>query len=169
MSISETPYEAALPEGRPILTIDDAASRALARRGVFHLVGAEGSAPTLVARALAARGAERVVVVTPELDEARRAAADLAYFTRGLPFAGTHSEPLANAESPLVFVPPESSPWSDVRPDRRAQMTRVSALFHMARGLPWKFLVTSAAGLVRRVAPKKPLLDVAVELVAESE
>src|SRR5262245_50309398 len=118
MSISETPYEAPLPEGRETVTFDTLALRLLGQRGVLHAVGAEGSAPPLVARALAARGATRVVLVTPELDEARRAAADLNFFARGLPFPGALSEPIADGKNPLLLAPSETSPWTDVRPDR---------------------------------------------------
>src|SRR5688572_17613567 len=158
-----------LPEGRAIETLEAVARRARSQRGPTHVVGAEGSGPALIARALAVSGVERVVLVSADIDDARRAAADVAFVARGLPFAGSHGRRIGDGQAPLAFLPSESSPWADVRADRRAQMTRVAALFHLARGLPWSFFVTTAAALVRKVPPAEPLLQVAVQLVAEAE
>jgi transcription-repair coupling factor (superfamily II helicase) len=163
------PDPLALPEDRTLLSAREVAERVAAEHGVLHVVGAEGTAPALVARALAASGHKKVLYVTHDLDGARRAAADLAFLARGLPFDGPHREPLPISDAPLIIAPSESSPWADVRPDRRAQMTRVASLFHIAAGLPWTFVVTTAAGLTRKVVPPKPLLDASVELIAEDE
>ena len=152
----------ALPEDRKVLTAREVAGIAAGARRV-HVVGAEGSAPALVARAAALAGS-RVLYVAPEIDGARRALADLAFLARALPFdAASVSEP------PLALFPSESTPWADVRPDRRGQMARTGTLFHLAKGLPWRFAVTTAAGLSRRYAPPGPMRVAAVELVAEGE
>ena len=37
----------------------------------------------------------------------------------------------------LLFAPSETSPYSEVHPERRSAMLRVATLFHLARGLPW--------------------------------
>ncbi len=154
----------ALPEGRKVLSAREVAELARASRNL-HVVGAEGSAPALVSRALALAGA-RVLYVAPDVDGARRALADLGFLARAMPFDPAR---VAQGEAALAILPAESTPWADVRPDRRAQMARTSALFHVAEGLPWRFLVTTAAGLVRRFVPPAPLRDAAVELVAEDE
>jgi transcription-repair coupling factor (superfamily II helicase) len=164
----DVPDPLALPEGRSVLTPGEIAARARAP-GFVHAVGAEGSAAALIARAMALGGAPHVVYVTTDVDAARRAVADLAFVSRGLPFDRDARIPVPDGDPPLLVVPSETSPWADVRPDRRSQMARVSALFHLAEGLPWRFLVTTAAGLVRRVVPPAPLREVAVELIAESE
>jgi transcription-repair coupling factor (superfamily II helicase) len=144
----------ALPEGRRVITPREVATLLAAATRV-HAVGAEGCAPALVARAFAEAGAH-VLYVAPEVDGARRAAADLSFVAKG-------------GDAILSVLPAESTPWADVRPDRRGQMSRTGALFHIARGLPWRFAVTTAAGLVRRFVPPAPLRNAAVELIAEDE
>ncbi|MCE7889907.1 MAG: hypothetical protein DYH12_09470, partial [Sorangiineae bacterium PRO1] len=54
----------ALPEGRKVLSAREVAELARASRNL-HVVGAEGSAPALVSRALALAGA-RVLYVAPD-------------------------------------------------------------------------------------------------------
>ena len=171
MNDSEPPVEIhnlrdafALPEDREVVTARQIAARSpeLSR---LHVVGAEGSAGGLVARALALSGAH-VLYVTAEVDAARRALSDLSFLSQALPF---DSARVPDGETPLFVMPPESTPWADVRPDRRAQMARVGALSHIAMGLPWRYMVTTAQGLVRRVLPPEPLRDAAVELIAEAE
>ncbi|MFO0571297.1 MAG: transcription-repair coupling factor [Polyangiaceae bacterium] len=153
-----------LPEGRRLVTARDVAVAASSTR-LVHVVGAEGSAPALVARALALSGS-RVLYVAPDVDAARRAQADLAYLSRTQPFDSAH---LPEEQSPLLLLPSESTPWAEVRPDRRAQMNRAGALVHLALGLPFGFVVTTAAGLVRKLAPASPLVAATAELVAEDE
>ena len=150
----DLPDVLALPEGRRVLTAREVADQLRDQRRL-HVVGAEGAAPALVARALAEADAH-VLYVAADVDAARRAAADLSFVARP-------------GEVILSVLPAECTPWADVRPDRRAQMARAGALFHIARGLPWRFLVTTAAGLVRRLTPPRPLAEAGVELVAEDE
>ena len=154
-----------LPEDRLVLTPAEVAARARERAGLFHVIGAEGVGAALVARALALGGAHRVLYVASDVDAARRATADLAFLARGLPFDERHRATVPDGDSPLMVAPSESSPWADVRPDRRAQMSRVAALFHIAKGLPWRFVVTTAADKYPQdlkfevVKDKCPLLD----------
>ena len=154
-----------LPGDRSILTAADAAKRALAGAGVQHVVGAEGPAPALVARALSR--VAPVLYVTADNDAARRAAADLAYLSRGLPFGGALGDAVEG--DTLLLVPSESNPYVEVHPDRRAAMARSSTLFRLARGESWRFLVTTAAGLLRRVPPARVLAEAAPRIVAGQE
>jgi transcription-repair coupling factor (superfamily II helicase) len=153
-----------LPEDRRVLSTATLAREALAGHGLLHAVGAEGAAPSLVARAIASAGSRHVVVVTPDLEGARRAADDLAFFAGGVPHVG---DALPEDDSILLFSPSETSPYAEVHPERRAAMTRLSTLFHIAQGLPWKFLVLPAAALVRRVVPASAVVGGAEHLVAE--
>ena len=157
-----------LPEDRTVLTLAQLAKQALARREPLHVVGAEGCAPALVARALALGGAPSVLCVVSDTEAARRTAADLAFLSRGLP-VGPHREPVPNAGETLSLLPPETLPWAEVHSDRRAQMLRTATLAHLAAGRPWRFAVTTASGLLRKVVPPKALRHAAVELVAEDE
>jgi transcription-repair coupling factor (superfamily II helicase) len=152
-----------LPSDRTVVGTSALAKRVLATPGLTHAVGAEGSAPALVAFDLARQSERPVVVVLPDLELARRAADDLAFFVA--------NEAVSPASHPrggvLLFTPSETNPYADVHPDRRSAMVRLATLFHLARGLPWRFLVVPAAGLSRRVVPKNQLLAGTERLVAE--
>jgi transcription-repair coupling factor (superfamily II helicase) len=165
---SETPEplldeQLELPAGRVVISAAVLAKTLLGREGIAHVVGAEGSAPAIVARAIAASGAGRVVYVAPDLEAARRAADDLAFFATGPPHL---AEPLAGG-GVLLFTPSDTSPYAEVHPERRTAMLRVATLFHLARELPWNFLVVPATALVRRVIPRGAVLAGATYLVAE--
>jgi transcription-repair coupling factor (superfamily II helicase) len=54
----------------------------------------------------------------------------------------------------LLFEGNEASPYADVNPDRRAAQSRLAALFHLVRGVPFRLLVASATALVRKVVPR---------------
>jgi transcription-repair coupling factor (superfamily II helicase) len=69
--------------------------------------------------------------------------------------------------STLLFTPSETSPYAEVHPERRAAMLRLAALFHLAKGHPFRFLVAPAAALARRVVPPGALVAGAERLVAE--
>jgi transcription-repair coupling factor (superfamily II helicase) len=157
-----------LPEDRRLVTAAELAQSALGRRGLAHVVGAEGAAPALIAAALARRGARAVLYVAADGDAARRAAADLAHLARGLPLPGRHALPIESG-APLLLAPSETSIYAEVHPDRRAQMLRTGTLFQIAAGLPWRFLVTTATALARRVVPPEVLASAAVQVRAEDE
>ncbi len=141
-----------LPVDRPVTTSGRVAELARAQGGTLHVVGAEGSATALVARALAREGERRVLYVVRDSDTARRAAADLSQLSRSLPFERPRAESRP-ATQPLMLLGSEATPYAQVHPDRRAAMTRASALFHLASALPWQIAVTTASCLVRRVVP----------------
>jgi transcription-repair coupling factor (superfamily II helicase) len=152
-----------LPRDRAVVSAAALVRSALGRPGVVHAVGAEGSAPALVARAAAACADRPVVYIAPDLESARRAADDLTFLARGLSYTGA---PATNGQV-LLFAPSETSPYAEVHPERRAAMLRTATLFHLAGGLPWRFLVLPAAALARRVVPAGVILAGTERLVAE--
>ncbi|MBX3128962.1 MAG: transcription-repair coupling factor [Polyangiaceae bacterium] len=158
-----------LPEDRALLGAP--ALSALGRQAarLQPIVGAEGSSAALVARFMALSGAEHLLVIVADLDDARRMVADLSFFAQGAPGIPPLGPPVPDGQRPLLVVPSESSPWSEVHSDRRAAAMRVAALAHLADGQPWRFLVTTAAGLVRRVVPKSVLAGNCTRVVTEGE
>ena len=156
-----------LPSDRPITTVAEAAARVGSAAPVVHVAGAEGAAPALIARAVAAR--TPLLYVVPDADAASRAALDLTHLLRALPFAGQDVASFVGDGAVLSIPTPDASPYTDAHPDRRATLSKLAALFRLAKGLPWAVLVTTAAGLVRRVVPARVLLDAALYLEKDSE
>ncbi|MGD0676949.1 MAG: transcription-repair coupling factor [Polyangiaceae bacterium] len=141
---------------------------ALARKlkeGKLDVAGARGCAAAAVAAAIA-RSGRRVVLVTEDLDRARRAADDVGFLVRG---AVDEDAEDTGAGDVLVFASNESSPYADVSPDRRAAMSRMATLHHLAHERPWGVLLVPASGLVRRVVPRREVAKCADRIVAESE
>jgi transcription-repair coupling factor (superfamily II helicase) len=146
----------------------DDALRALASRRRADFAGLPPPALAwLLARAVRAPGGSPFLVVVPDGEAAQRMAVDLAFFlgeeeddgevgARGLPQV-------------LVYPGSDLSAYAEVAPDRRAAMGRLAALFHLVHGLPFRFLVASAAALARRVPPRKHLAKCSMVLEAESE
>lgn len=150
-----TPLE--LPADRPVVAFADLARQLTPRPGIHAVVHAAGCAAALLAMAFARGAGRHVLLVLPNADRARRVAADLAALGAGLPLPPPHHVELEAGRDPLLLLPADATPYAEVHPDRRAAMTRASALFHLASDLPWRFLVTTAAGLMRRVAPPATL------------
>ena len=153
-----------LPEGRTVIGAVALAKSVLSETGLHHAVGAEGSAPALVARALASASERPVLYVTPDLDSARRAADDLVFLARNATTDGQAAD-----ATTLLFTPSETSPYAEVHPERRAAMVRLATLFHLAKRLPFRFLVAPASALARRVVPSEAVVAGAERLVAEDE
>jgi len=151
-----------LPPDRPVRSLGELARELGDRAGIHAIVHAEGCAGALLAVALARQRSSPVLLVTPDADGARRTAADLTALAAGLPLPSPHDRPLGLGREPLLLLPADTTPYTEVHPDRRAAMTRASALFHLAAGLPWRFLVTTAAALVRRVAPPAVIAEAGV-------
>ena len=128
-----------LPEGRTVIGAVALAKSVLSETGLHHAVGAEGSEPALVARALASASERPVLYVTPDLDSARRAADDLVFLARNATTDGQAAD-----ATTLLFTPSETSPYAEVHPERRAAMVRLATLFHLAKRLPFRFLVAPA-------------------------
>src|SRR5690606_7790447 len=121
-----------LPPDRPLIDAAEAARRALGRRGPTPVIGAAGTGPALLARALAAEGNVPVLYVCADADGARRAAADLKYLSRRLPAVAPKVQALPEAAATLLLLPAETQPYADVHPDRRAAMLRAGTLAHLA-------------------------------------
>ena len=141
------------PEGVTACRVREAAARVPNGAGVLHVAGVQGCAGSMLVAAVAAAKGRPVVLVTSDLDAARRAADDAAFFVRNAPDEAT-AEDTAQGDV-LVLAANESSPYADVNPDRRAAMSRLATLFHLASGHPWKVLAVPAAGLARKIVPRK--------------
>jgi transcription-repair coupling factor (superfamily II helicase) len=154
------------PEGITPVRVRDVAARARAMgKGKLDVAGARGSAAPAVAAAIA-RAGRRVVLVTADVDEARRSAQDVGFLVRGA--ADDEAEDTGEGEV-LVFAVSESSPYADVSADRRASMSRMATLFHLAHDQPWSVLAVPAAALARKVVPRRELAKRADRVVVEQE
>jgi transcription-repair coupling factor (superfamily II helicase) len=142
------------------------------RGSYFHLAGVRGSGAPLLASFLARGLSLPVLYVTPDADSAEAAARDLRYLLaepqiwHGTPFEA-NAQRGAPSSAVQLLLPSEASPYDQVHADRRAVMRRASTLAALATERPFTFLVTSAAGLMRRVAPPAPLRAVSLELQRE--
>ena len=157
------------PEGIVATRLRDVAARIRKMdRGRADVSGLRGSAGATLTATLARNGApsERVVVVTADLESARRMADDLRFFLRGA-LDGAEAEDNASGEV-LVLSVPESSPYADVNPDRRAAMSRMATLSHLTH-LPWRVLVMPASALVRKMVPRSVFEKNSARVIAEQE
>ncbi len=92
-----------------------------------------------------------LVYVVPDEEAVEGRASDIAFF---LPPAVSDDDPLA--PPPVIALPaPESSPYAEIQPERRASLARMGALFRLAGGFAPRVLVLSAASLCRRVFPRE--------------
>jgi transcription-repair coupling factor (superfamily II helicase) len=162
-----TPLEPLLPpEGLHAVRLRDVAARARALDAErLDVSGVHGCAGPALAAAIVHAG-RRVVIVTDDLDGARRAAQDVGFLVRGA--LDDQVEETGEGEV-LVFAANESSPYADVSPDRRAAMNRMATLFHLAHDRAWSVLVLPASALVRKVVPRADLARRADRIDAEQE
>ncbi len=154
------------PEGVTASRVRDVAARVRTMyKGRLDVAGVRGCAGAAVVSAIVREG-RRVVLVTDDLDAARRAAQDLAFLVRGA--VDEDAEETGEGDV-LVLAASEASPYADVSPDRRAAMSRMATLSHLAHGRPWSALVVPAGALARKVVPREELAKHATVLVAEAE
>jgi transcription-repair coupling factor (superfamily II helicase) len=154
------------PEGVAATRLRDVAARANELgTGRLDVSGVRGSASAAVAAAIA-RAGRRVALVTHDLDAARRAAEDVGFLVRGA--IDDEAEDTGEGDV-LVLATSESSPYADVSPDRRAAMSRIATLFHLAHDRPYSVLVVPAGALARKLVPKSVLAKRADRIIAESE
>jgi transcription-repair coupling factor (superfamily II helicase) len=154
------------PEGVVASRLRDVAARARSLGSArMDVAGVRGCAGAAVAAAIA-RAGRRVVLVTADLDAARRMSDDVGFLVRGA--TDDDAEETGQGEV-LVFAASESSPYADVNPDRRAAMSRMATLSHLAHERPWSVLVVPASALARRVAPRAELARRTDRIVAEQE
>src|SRR5580704_6407358 len=154
------------PEGIVASPVRDVVARAAAlATGRVDVAGVRGSAGAALAAAIARQG-RRVVFVAADLEAARRAADDVGFFVRGA--ADDDAEETGEGDV-LVFAGSESSPYADVSPDRRAAMSRMAALYHLAHERPWRVLLVPASALARKVAARRALATRDSRIMVESE
>jgi transcription-repair coupling factor (superfamily II helicase) len=159
------PSAASAVEGalsRATARLDDAI-RALDAERRVDLTGLPPSAAALWMARLAERTQKKLLVLTADTDAARRTVADLELF------AGLADSDGESSDEVLLYPTQEVSPFLEVAPDRRASMDRLSALFHLAQRLPWRFLVAPLAALGRRVPPREAILRRSTVVRAEDE
>ncbi len=154
------------PEGIVAARLRDIAAKVKPlRAGRVDVAGVRGSAGAAIAATLARETARPIVLVTADLDDARRIADDVAFLLRG----GAEVDEETGEGDVLVLAASETSPYADVSPDRRAAMSRMATLFHLAHGRPWSVLVLPATALARKVVPRAVLRKRADKIVAEQE
>jgi transcription-repair coupling factor (superfamily II helicase) len=156
------------PEGVTASPLRDVVSRVEAlRSGRLDVTGVRGCAAAAIVSALARNLGRKVVLVTSDVEAARKLADDVAFWVRGA--ADPEDAEETAVGSVLVFAASESSPYADVNPDRRAGMSRMATLAHLVGGLPWSVLIVPASGLVRKVVPRSVVRARTERVVAESE
>ena len=135
----------------------------------LDVAGVRGSAASALVAAMA-RDGRRVVLVTEDLEAARRAADDTRFLVRRAldADAGDDSEETGEGDV-LVFSANESSPYADISPDRRAAMSRMATLSHLAHERPFRVLIVPATALSRKVVPRRELRARGDRIIAESE
>ena len=161
------------PEGVVAVRLRDAAAR-VAANGSAHgkgaridVAGVRGSAGAALTAAIARATSRPIVFVTSDLDAARRHAEDIGFLVRATADEAT-AEDTATGDV-LLLAASEASPYADVSPDRRAAMSRMATLFHLASALPWKVLVVPATALSRKMVPKGAVKKHSAHVVAEEE
>lgn len=123
-----------------------------------------GAAALLLSRRITL-GGEPLVVLTPDAESAARLEGDLRFFTQD------DGSSLDGVRAVLRYPAADTSPFVEVAPDRRAAMDRLSALFHLAQGLPWSCLIAPVRATLRRVPPREAIrrCSAVVEVDTEME
>jgi transcription-repair coupling factor (superfamily II helicase) len=156
------------PEGITAAPLREVVSRVQATKaGRVDVAGVRGCAGAAVVSAVVRSTGRHVVLVTHDVEAARKLADDVAFWVRGA--ADPEAAEEAALGTVLVFAATESSPYADVNPDRRAAMSRMATLAHLEGGLPWSVLIVPASALVRRVVPRAVVRARTERIVAESE
>ncbi len=156
------------PEGVRAVTLAEVAARATeAPRGRLDVSGVHGGAAAAIAATVAGASSRPVVLVTADLDAARKLAEDVGFLLRS-----TADEPDAEDTGEgdvLVLAVDDTSPYADVNPDRRAAMSRMATLAHLAEGRPYRALVVPAVALTRKLVPRKAVREHVARILAEDE
>ena len=161
------------PEGKALTDAAHIASevarlRGQRRPGTLHVSGCQGGAAALVARALGRDrdGCGAILCVAADAQAARNLASDLRFVWGD--GASDTSEDSAQGDV-LLFLANETSPYADMNPDRRAAQMRLSTLFHLVFGLPYRFVVLNASALIRKVVPRDVVEDHSHHVRVEEE
>ncbi|MCB9593309.1 MAG: transcription-repair coupling factor [Sandaracinaceae bacterium] len=130
---------------------------ALAALATQRRVDLSGVAPSALAYLLSHLPASRpALILTKDDASAKALASDLRSF-------------LGSRDAALYYPGHETSPFVEVAPDRRASMQRLATLFHLAHGLPWRFVVAPLGAMARRITPKEAILKCSMVVRAEDE
>lgn len=165
-SVLLEPLESILPpEGVVAVTLGEISKLATAAGpGRVDVAGVRGSGAAATIAAVARASERRVVVVTSDLEGARKMTEDVGFFLRGTLDEEAIEE--TGAGEVLLFTANEASPYAEINPDRRAAMSRMATLFHLAR-LPWRVLVVPATALARKTVPRDVVVNATQRIVAE--
>ena len=137
-------------EGIMVTRLPEIAARAKTTSRL-DVAGVRGCADALLVTSLVRAGGGPVVVVAEDGDAARALAKDIQFL---LGNAET-SEPDDMSEGAvLVLATADTSPFADVNPDRRAALSRMATLGHLAHGRPFRVLVIAASALARKLVPR---------------
>ena len=144
------------PEGVVVTRLADIATLA-ARSLRLDIAGVRGCADAVTIAALVRAGGPPVIAVAEDVDAARALAKDVTFLLgpggAGGRDANDDLDDLSDGDSVLVLTTSESSPYADVNPDRRAALSRMATLGHLAMGRPFRVLVVPATGLARKLVP----------------
>ena len=145
------------PEGVVVARLAEVVAKAKAHgsSGRLDVAGVRGCADAAVIAALAKDGP--VVAVADDVDAAHALAKDVRFLVA------------PGAAPVLVLTAPESSPYADVNPDRRAAMSRMAVLAHLAMGRPFSALVVPSIGLSRKLGPVSAVKRHTTRVVHEEE
>jgi len=164
----------ALPDDRTVLSLSELSARAK-RGGRVDVLGTRGGALPVAIAALARSIGRTVVVVTADVERARTLVSDLEFLTRSTgEVSAEDAEDTATGEV-LLLSAPEASPYAEVAPDRRAALSRLATLAHLAcppKGSdesPVVACVLTAAALTRKVVPRAVLEAHCATVIAEDE
>lgn len=144
---------------------------AAAARGPAVVYGLTRPFAAFAAAKLAqARPGRRLIVVVPDDSIARKITNDIKLFMPASQHAG---HPDATVLPPPALAVPalDTSPYTELKPDREALARRMAALYRLARGgeLASPIVVISAQSLIRRVIPRPELERLTGELCAGAE
>ncbi len=155
-------------DGTVIATFAEVAARLGASATTrVDVSGARGSAAAALVASISRSLGRPVVLVTSDLDAARKHAQDIAFMLGDATDEGVAED--TGASDVLIFSAHEASPYADVNPDRRAEMSRMATLCHLAANLPWKALVLPASALARKVVPRLALAEHTSRVVVGDE
>jgi transcription-repair coupling factor (superfamily II helicase) len=162
------------PEGAVVTRLADIATLA-ARSSRLDIAGVRGCADAVTIAALVRAGGPPVIAVAEDVDAARALAKDVTFLLgpggagAGGRDANDDLDDLSDGDSVLVLTTSESSPYADVNPDRRAALSRMATLGHLAMGRPFRVLVVPATGLARKLVPRDVVRAHTHRVVADAD
>lgn len=157
------------PEGIHVVRLAEVAAAARATPARVDVAGVRGCADAAVVAALARDDARPLVAVTEDLDAARRLAQDVRFLLGPTSADDDEEGGTDDAADVLVLATAESSPYADVNPDRRAAMSRMATLAHLAAGRKYRVLVVAASALARKLVPAEAVRAFTRKIVQEEE